>query len=48
MLNELGIYTFGQLSKMTDAEYDLVDSLLSSFQGRGKRDKWAEQAAGLL
>ncbi|MEL7120022.1 MAG: poly(R)-hydroxyalkanoic acid synthase subunit PhaE [Bacteroidota bacterium] len=48
MLNELGIYTFGQLSKMTDTEYDLVDSLLSSFQGRGKRDKWAEQAAGLL
>ena len=31
-LNALGIYTFDQVSRMTDREYDLVDSLLTSFQ----------------
>ena len=48
LLNELGIYTFAQMSKMTLREYELVDSLLSSFQGRGQRDDWAGQARKLL
>lgn len=48
MLNSLGIFTFAQLSKMTNKEYELVDSMLTSFQGRGKRDQWAKQAKALL
>jgi large subunit ribosomal protein L27 len=47
-LNEIGIYTFAQVSKMTDKEYDVLDSLLSSFKGRAKRDDWAGQAKGLM
>lgn len=47
ILNQIGIYTFVQVSKMTTKEYDLVDSLLSAFKGRGKRDDWAGQAKKL-
>ncbi len=47
ILNDLGIFTFEQVSKMTNKEYDLVDSLLSAFKGRGKRDDWAGQATKL-
>jgi predicted flap endonuclease-1-like 5' DNA nuclease/glutathione synthase/RimK-type ligase-like ATP-grasp enzyme len=47
ILNEIGIYTYAQVSKMTEKEYDLVDSLLSAFKGRGKRDDWAGQAKSL-
>jgi predicted flap endonuclease-1-like 5' DNA nuclease/glutathione synthase/RimK-type ligase-like ATP-grasp enzyme len=47
ILNEIGIYTFEQVSKMTEKEYDLVDSLLTAFKGRGKRDDWAGQAKSL-
>jgi predicted flap endonuclease-1-like 5' DNA nuclease/glutathione synthase/RimK-type ligase-like ATP-grasp enzyme len=47
ILNEIGIYTYVQVSKMTEREYDLVDSLLTSFKGRGKRDDWAGQAKNL-
>lgn len=46
-LNEVGIYTFEQIGKMTDAEYDLLDSLLTKFKGRAKRDDWASQAKSL-
>lgn len=47
-LNSIGIFTFTQVSKMTSREYDLVDSLMTTFKGRAKRDKWAEQAQALL
>jgi predicted flap endonuclease-1-like 5' DNA nuclease/glutathione synthase/RimK-type ligase-like ATP-grasp enzyme len=47
VLNEMGIYTYAQVSKMTEKEYDLVDSLLTAFKGRGKRDDWAGQAKSL-
>lgn len=47
VLNDMGIYTFEQVSKMGDREYDLVDSMLTAFQGRGKRDEWHVQAAEL-
>lgn len=43
-LHQLGIYTFDQVSKMTDAEYDLLDSIIGEFPGRAKRDDWAGQA----
>ncbi|MGB1242653.1 MAG: hypothetical protein ACPG49_09030 [Chitinophagales bacterium] len=48
VLNSIGIYTFTQVSKMTTREYELVDSLMTSFKGRAKRDEWAEQAQTLL
>ena len=46
-LNSIGIFTFEQVSKMTDNEYDLLDSLIESFKGRAKRDDWAGQAKNL-
>lgn len=48
ILNSIGIYTFEQVSKMTEREYDLVDSMLTTFKGRGKRDDWAGQATSFL
>ncbi|PIE49847.1 MAG: molybdopterin oxidoreductase [Flavobacteriales bacterium] len=46
-LNQLGIYTFEQVSKMTETEYDLLDSITGSFPGRAQRDDWAGQAKKL-
>jgi len=48
VLNSIGIYTFAQVSKMTEKEYELVDGLLTTFKGRGKRDDWAKQAKNFL
>jgi molybdopterin-containing oxidoreductase family membrane subunit len=47
-LNEIGIFTYGQVSKMTKEEYDLLDELTSSFPGRAERDDWAGQAKELM
>ncbi|WP_203294458.1 NrfD/PsrC family molybdoenzyme membrane anchor subunit [Luteirhabdus pelagi] len=46
-LHQLGIYTFDQVSRMTDKEYDLLDTLIDEFPGRAKRDDWAGQAEQL-
>ena len=46
-LHELGIYTFEQVSKMTDTDYDLLDSITGEFPGKAKRDDWAGQAEKL-
>jgi molybdopterin-containing oxidoreductase family membrane subunit len=46
-LNKIGIYSFGQVSKMTNKEYDLLDSITGSFPGRAQRDDWAGQAKKL-
>ena len=43
-LNQIGIYKFSQVSKMTEKEYDLLDSITGSFPGRALRDDWAGQA----
>ncbi len=43
-LNQIGIYSFDQVSKMTKKEYDLLDSITGSFPGRAERDDWAGQA----
>jgi len=43
-LNQIGIYSFDQVSKMTKNEYDLLDSITDSFPGRAQRDDWAGQA----
>ena len=47
-LNQIGIYSFLQVSKMTKKEYDLLDSITGSFPGRAQRDDWAGQAKGLI
>jgi predicted flap endonuclease-1-like 5' DNA nuclease len=47
-LNDIGIYTYGQVSKMTKEEYDLLDELTGSFPGRAERDDWAGQAKELM
>ena len=47
-LNEIGIFSFEQVSKMTKAEYDLLDSITGSFPGRAERDDWAAQAKELM
>ncbi|MDG1571024.1 polysulfide reductase NrfD [Robiginitalea sp. M366] len=45
-LNQLGIFTFAQVGRMTQREYDLLDSITGSFPGRAQRDDWAGQAKG--
>ena len=47
-LHQLGIFTFEQVSRMTDREYDLLDEIISEFPGRAKRDDWAGQALILI
>ncbi len=46
-LNQIGIFTYAQVSKMTNAEYDLLDEITGSFPGRAQRDDWAGQAKKL-
>lgn len=43
-LNQIGIFTFAQLARMTEREYELLDSITESFPGRAKRDDWAGQS----
>ena len=47
-LNELGIYTYAQVSKMGPKEYEMLDDLLTAFKGRAQRDNWASQASELM
>ena len=47
-LNQIGIFTFAQVAKMTEREYNLLDSITGSFPGRAQRDDWAGQATLLL
>ena len=44
ILNEIGIFTFAQVGRMTNKEYDLLDSITGKFPGRAQRDDWAGQA----
>ena len=46
-LNQIGIFTFAQVSRMTEKEYNLLDSITKSFPGRAQRDDWAGQAKNL-
>jgi molybdopterin-containing oxidoreductase family membrane subunit len=43
-LHQIGIFTFEQVSRMSEREYDLLDQIISDFPGRAKRDDWAGQA----
>ncbi|MCB0444297.1 MAG: polysulfide reductase NrfD [Gelidibacter sp.] len=47
-LNDLGIFSFHQISKMTKKEYDLLDTITGSFPGRAERDDWSGQAKTLI
>jgi len=47
-LNKLGIFSFLQVSKMTQKEYDMLDALTGAFPGRAQRDDWAGQAKMFL
>jgi NADH-quinone oxidoreductase subunit E len=46
VLNDLGIFTFGQIAAWTAAEIAWIDDYLS-FSGRIERDNWIEQASAL-
>ncbi len=46
VLNDLGIFTFGQIAAWTAAEIAWIDDYLS-FSGRIERDQWIEQASAL-
>jgi molybdopterin-containing oxidoreductase family membrane subunit len=46
-LQQLGIFTFEQVSRMTNEDYDLLDDIIGEFPGRAKRDDWAGQASKL-
>ena len=46
-LNQIGIYSFAQVGRMTNKEYDLLDSITGAFPGRAQRDDWAGQAKTL-
>ena len=48
ILHDIGVKSYAQLAKMKAKDYDLVDSLLTSFKGRGKRDDWSKQAKKFL
>lgn len=47
-LNEIGIFKFSQVAKMTKTQYDLLDSITQKFPGRAERDDWAAQAKKLM
>ncbi|QDL93273.1 hypothetical protein FDP22_16680 [Paroceanicella profunda] len=47
-LNQMGIYSFDQISKFTEANLAWVDANLSAFKGRPFRDNWIEQAMSLM
>jgi len=46
-LNQIGIFTFAQVGKMTSKEYNMLDDLTGAFPGRAQRDDWAGQAQKL-
>jgi predicted flap endonuclease-1-like 5' DNA nuclease/glutathione synthase/RimK-type ligase-like ATP-grasp enzyme len=48
LLNDMGIYTYWQISRMNDLACDLLDSLLINFKGRAQKDNWATQAEALM
>jgi large subunit ribosomal protein L19 len=43
-LNDLGLYHFDQLAKMTKADLTWIDANITRFKGRCFRDDWTGQA----
>ncbi len=46
-LNELGIYSFDQISKFTNEDIEIVTKLIKFFPDRIKNDRWVEKAKRL-
>ncbi|MAN59250.1 MAG: hypothetical protein CMC08_05375 [Flavobacteriaceae bacterium] len=46
-LNEIGIYTFDQISKLNDSDIRIITDLIDFFPGRIERDNWVGQAKAL-
>lgn len=47
-LNKLGIYTFEQISKFTEADIHTVTELIKFFPDRIKNDRWVGKARNLI
>jgi predicted flap endonuclease-1-like 5' DNA nuclease len=47
-LNDLGLYRFDQLAKMSDADLAWIDANITRFKGRCFRDDWVGQAKARL
>ena len=47
-LNQIGIYTFLQVSKFGALEYALMDKITESSPGRAESEDWATQAQNLI
>ncbi|MEO1539500.1 MAG: hypothetical protein AAFU59_03910 [Pseudomonadota bacterium] len=47
-LNEMGLYTIEQISKLAEDDLDWIDDRLNSFKGRSRRDDWIGQAKAML
>ncbi|MEL6185494.1 MAG: hypothetical protein AAFU79_12795, partial [Myxococcota bacterium] len=48
MLNNIGVFYFWQIAEWGSEDIARVDSMLASFRGRIERDRWVEQAQGLM
>lgn len=46
-LHQMGIYTYGQISRMTARDYKVLDSILDDFNNRAEKEDWAAQATKL-
>ncbi len=46
-LNDIGYYTYEQLSQLTDEDAEAISQQLNLFSGRIHRDNWVEQAKDL-
>ncbi|MCW8982232.1 MULTISPECIES: hypothetical protein [Altibacter] len=46
-LNEIGIYTFEQISRLEDEDIRTITELIDFFPGRIERDNWVGQAKAL-
>lgn len=47
-LNEIGIYSYDQISRLKDSDIRTVTELIEFFPGRIERDDWVGQAQSLL
>ena len=46
-LHQIGIYTYDQISNMTETDLDLLNTVIDEFDERGKMDNWVSQAKNL-
>lgn len=44
ILNDIGIYTYAQVSRMTRREYELLGVIIGKYPARAQRNNWAGQA----